>query len=378
MNQEHPQPSAVEYENGDPDSWAETPASSKSVEMEYEGDHVKRNELGFGEFRDDTFKHKDSDQWNGSGKYDNQRLAAVQRKAAFVERLARTLLRTADEKLLEEQMIDLMALPAQSVIASLKRLDQISPNALTRDQKYRRALACCKLSQNVLPDGVDADTIQRMASVFMSIDDPTLKEILKISAQARIAQADCEDDKKEVQAQEVKEPEEVTSTEHQTDDDGNMSASDVSMLDQMLADEACVPVPTMVAPVPPVPAPELTELFQSPMPPVPMAAPVAAGNDEEPDAVQTQMASSGFAISLDDDEDDDSGRTAGDNQDLSDLFADNPEVQAQREIVAAERAQSGYGGKPVARTASTGARKLGQMRAAPVPTDELSNLWDRP
>jgi hypothetical protein len=77
MNQEHPQPSATDYENGDPDSWNETPTTNKNVEAEYEGDHVKRNELGFGEFRDDTWKHKDSDKWNDGKKYDNSKTAAA-------------------------------------------------------------------------------------------------------------------------------------------------------------------------------------------------------------------------------------------------------------------------------------------------------------
>jgi hypothetical protein len=44
MNQEHPQPSPVDYENGNPDSWAETPVpgDKMSVNAEYEGDHEIR------------------------------------------------------------------------------------------------------------------------------------------------------------------------------------------------------------------------------------------------------------------------------------------------------------------------------------------------
>src|ERR1700675_2567972 len=96
MNQEQPQPSPVEYESGDPDSWAETPTTNKNVEMDYEGDHVKRNEVGFGELRKDTFDHKDSKEWGGSGKYDNAREAAVLRKSSFALDLSRELLRTND------------------------------------------------------------------------------------------------------------------------------------------------------------------------------------------------------------------------------------------------------------------------------------------
>src|SRR5271170_2545065 len=72
MNQEHPQPSATEYESGNPDSWAESWHGYGDVEAEYENGHVKRNELNFAEFRDNTWKHKDSDNWHsGKGNYDN-------------------------------------------------------------------------------------------------------------------------------------------------------------------------------------------------------------------------------------------------------------------------------------------------------------------
>jgi hypothetical protein len=65
---------------------------------------------------------------------------------------------------------------------------------------------------------------------------------------------------------------------------------------------------------------------------------------------------------------------------LEALFADDPEVQAQREIMAAGRNQvqraAGYGD----RTASTkGAKKLGSVRAASkaAPEASLESLWDR-
>src|SRR5271157_5933691 len=72
MNQEHPDAKPIDYESGDPDSWAESLHGSEDWEKEYEGGHVKRNELNFAEFRDNTFKHKDSDNWHSSkGTYDN-------------------------------------------------------------------------------------------------------------------------------------------------------------------------------------------------------------------------------------------------------------------------------------------------------------------
>jgi hypothetical protein len=67
---------------------------------------------------------------------------------------------------------------------------------------------------------------------------------------------------------------------------------------------------------------------------------------------------------------------------LDNLFADDPEVQAQREIQAAEAEQtareSGFG--PDVRTASTGAKKLGRVQADKAPNQDtaLENLWERP
>jgi hypothetical protein len=84
-------------------------------------------------------------------------------------------------------------------------------------------------------------------------------------------------------------------------------------------------------------------------------------------------------ISFDDDEPE--ARVAsGDN--IDDLFADDPEVQAQRQIKASEQEQRARaGGFAVSRTASSkGAKKIGQVRKAqPASVDQaLENLWERP
>jgi hypothetical protein len=66
---------------------------------------------------------------------------------------------------------------------------------------------------------------------------------------------------------------------------------------------------------------------------------------------------------------------------IDDLFADDPEVLAQRQIRAAELEQKAReGGFAVGRTASAGAKKLGAVkRDQTVSVDKtLENLWDRP
>ena len=152
-------------------------------------------------------------------------------------------------------------------------------------------------------------------------------------------------------------------------DDCGMSAEDFSMLDNMLQQEG--------QPVPAQPVGELTELFegvpQAPMMGDPMAVPAMPA-----------MASQGPDIDITFGDDEGEARTASteDTSSLDSLFADDPEVQAQREIVAAQQEQrvreGGY--TPGSRTASAGgARKLGNVRGGKVNVDEdLANLWDRP
>jgi hypothetical protein len=94
------------------------------------------------------------------------------------------------------------------------------------------------------------------------------------------------------------------------------------------------------------------------------------------------MASGSPEIRFDDD-DDGEGHVAGDESQLNDLFSDNPEVVAQRELVAAQQEQTarenGYG-PVVGRTASQGAKKLGHVQAPTRQTVEadLESIWDRP
>jgi len=412
MNQEHPQPSPVEYEFGSPDEWAETPANSDPhVKKEYEGDHVKRNEVGFGEFRDDTWSHKDSDQWGGKGKYDNAR-AAAERKAFAVERLARVLLRSNDEKLVEAQACDLMALPGPVIASTLRRLDQVSPDALPKQVKFRRALACCKLAARLLPENPKEEHVEHIAAMFMKVDDPTLKEILKtvkvaleeekpegLEPEKKDATVSSEEkgkeppkaEKAEGKAEEEEEEEEEEGGEEETasaatdstatdsaatdsaatdsastTECGCMDAEIKSMLQQLLQQESQEAAPGALPS--PSPAPELTDLFEQPpaeVTPMPGPSPMMAAT-ATPDITF--------------DEDDSEGRTASDKDtsDLDNLFSDDPEVQAHREIKASEQEQimreTGF-----VRMASTGAKKIGQVQVSKVKQEaSLENLWERP
>jgi hypothetical protein len=246
MNQEHPDASPIDYESGDPDSWAESWHGYGDVEAEYEGGHVKRNELNFAEFRDNTWKHKDSDNWHsGKGTYDNvkdgegkfentsgkstgekagrtyeagtqggaapsttstimatDRRDMAERKAKAVERIVRAALRTSNEKLIEDVAIGYMGMPDHVVVATLRALDAVSPDALTQENKMRRALACTKLSARLLGDKATEKQVEVLASTFMTIDDPTLRNILGQLAAARVAQQ--QDDEQEQDDQQGK------------------------------------------------------------------------------------------------------------------------------------------------------------------------------
>lgn len=419
MNQDHPQPGVLDYESGSPDSWAETPTGNENVAPEYEGERVKRTEIGLGEFREDTFG-KDRE-W-GDHKYENKTAAqkAATRKAGAAERVARAILRTTDEKAVGNQALDLMHLPAKSLIATCKRLDQVSPDALPKEAKYKRAFVCCKLAARILgftetdiASGTKKSELnQKLAGVLMTVDDPTLKAILGHVAASRAVAAD--DDESDDDG------DDTAATKGETDkgddegdeagrkaidapaasgiaptggidtgidapvgakpgvaippsiapamdgDDGCMCPEDMQMLDQMLHQELGPAVPAQ-------PVGELTELFEE------GPAPAA------PEMAIPAMASQGPEIEISfGDEGEGKGRTASE-QDLGaldSLFDDDPEVQAQREIVAAQQEQAVREGGYVAgsRTASaSGARKLGRVQAGKGNVDqELEGLWDRP
>ena len=369
MNQDHPQPTPVDYVNGDPDSWAETPVSGDkmSVNAEYDGAQVKRNELGFGEFRDDTFKHKDSDQWNGKGKYDNTKVAA-ERKASACERLARATLRTANSQLIEGAAIDFMALPDRSIVAMLKRLDAVSPDALPQQAKFKRALACTKLAARLLGSAANSDNVERLGSVMMTIDDPTLKSMVRTIASARVAegqQEEQQDDDGQVAGQ---------GDDQQDDDDQQQQEShglnpnEQAMLSDMLSEEgggagaACPPCPPGASGAPGAPGAaqpmdDLSALFSG----APQGAPpgeISFDGDDDVAPTQTSMAS-----------------------DLDAIFADDPEVQAQRQIASARSEAMGrdsFTGRVA--SANNGAKKLGTVKkSASTSVDQvLETLWERP
>ena len=414
MNQEHPQPSPVDYENGSPDSWAETPVpgDKMTVNAEYDGDHVKRNEIGMGEFRDDTWKHKDSDKWDGPGKYDNAKVAA-ERKAHGAERLARAMLRTSNDKVVEDVALELMALPDRAMAAALRSIDKVSTESMPQEARLRRAMACTKLSSRLLGDSATEQHVEKLATLFMTVDDPTLKGMLKVVASVHVAQQQeqQEEEEEEQQGQQGQQQEEEQEEEEQqgqqsqqqqqqsqqqqqqsqqqqgqqqqsqqeqqsqqqqgqqqeqeeeeeeqeaTSAEGCMPASDMALLDQMLHQEMAEHGG----------GDDLSALFQAapaPAAPVPMIPGIAGDT----------------GISFDDDEPD--ARTASSGDELDALFADDPEVQAQRQIKAAEQEQSARaGGYSVGRTASSkGAKKIGQVRKAqPASVDQaLETLWDRP
>ncbi len=487
MNQEHPQPSPIDYESGNPDTWAESQHGYSDVEDEYENGHVKRNELNFAEFRENTWKHKDSDVWHsGKGNYDNVKdgegkfenpsgkssgespgrsyeaaggrsREAAGRKAKAVERIARAFLRTSNEKLVEAQALDLLTMPDHLVVATLKRLDAVSPDSLTPDSKNRRALACTKLAARLLGDAVPDEKIEVLASTIMGIDDPTLKSILRQVATARVAQQEEEEEQgsaartsqqqqeeeeqqegrtsqQEEQGQEGSPPppppaktgqqeqEQQTSQQQQQQSqeqqqaqqqqEGNaLPPQELALLDQMLKEEMgqCAP---MAPGAPGAPAgDDLTALFEAAPAPV-MAPPVAApamassfdysdvtfGDDDEMDLPPNNVASvapataaapataprsqSVQALLASAPPVQQAPAVAGVDPELTDLFSDHPEVQAQREITAAAQEQQvREGGFQVGRTASSkGARKIGQVvRGKPANVDQvLENIWDRP
>lgn len=404
MNQDHPQPSPVEYENGDPDSWAETPAGNQYIYDGYdggEGGSEARNEVGFVEFKPETFKHKDSDSWNGSGKYDNAKVSAVtsaMKKANLATKLARATLRTSSEVLIKKQASDYMNLPDSVLTESLQRVNQASFIHLPEAARYKRSLACCKLATKVLSSyEPNESAIEKLARAFMEVDDPTLKNIFSTLAsieanEAVVAASDEDEDAEETTSSmlsqaggddEDEDDTEVASSDEDEDDtEVAASADDEDEADVTAgADESCGVEPAEMAMLDEMisedgggqPSGNLADLFSlfgdAPAPAAPQMGPVVP------------VHSVGSEISFSDDSE---TRTAsfGDPNELMNIFNDDEEVRAQRDIVAAHHEQaareSGYAG--VSKTASSGAKRLGNVRSGAPSSDGdlLESIWERP
>lgn len=107
-------------------------------------------------------------------------------KAMAIERITRSLLRTSKENLVLEVATSLMGMPDRTVVTCLRALDNISPDALSTESKTKRLLDCTKLAVRLVGDESSDKTIENLSATFMTIDDPTLKSILKqVAAAAR-------------------------------------------------------------------------------------------------------------------------------------------------------------------------------------------------
>src|SRR5512135_3326187 len=473
MNQEHPDAKPTDYENGDPDSWAESWHGYGDVEQEYEGGHVKRNELNFAEMLDNTYKHKDSDHWHsgkgnydnvkdGEGKFENQsgkssgekagrtyeaagRPAVAghlrdmaEQKARAVERITRAMLRTSNDKLIEDVAMGYMGMPDRLIVATLRALDAVSPDALTPENKTRRAMACTKLAARLIGDDAADRQLEQLASTLMTVDDPTLKSILKQVASARIAQQQQEEEEEQQQQQgqqqqgqqqqgqqqqgqqqqqqgQQQQGQQQQQQGQQQQQQGQQQQSQQEQAQQRFMqqqqgqqqmygqqqeqeeEEEEQGAHHMGGDLPPaelqmldqmlkeemgqqgIPAgDDLTALFEAaPAPAAPVAPVMASAPGATPD------------ISFDDDDEVAAptgvaaAQVAAQGDELDSLFGDNEEVQAQRQIKAAEQEQQAREGgfAPIGRTASTkGVKKIGQVqRGKPAAVDQvLENIWDRP
>ncbi|HQP38207.1 MAG TPA: hypothetical protein PLI95_23645, partial [Polyangiaceae bacterium] len=353
----NPQPSVTEYENGDPSAWAEDVNSGSSVEKEYAGGAVKRNDIGFPEFRDDTWNHAGTRPWGKGGQYDNAKLAATQRKAEACERVARALLRTTDEKMIEETALDLMNLPSKSLVATLKRMDQTSPASLPENARFRRALACTKLSALILSEQAEENAIERLASLFNSLDDVTLKSILNVVASARVAAEEGEDEGDKEPNGDKKDDD--NKKEPPKEEKPVLTDADLEAIKEVVQEvEAAEEAAEEAGENGEEGVEDLQQLFE--------------GGEEGEGAPAAPAAPGAPPVDITFDEGEPEGKPAM-ASDLSGLF-DTEDSLAQRELTAAQKTSFGQ------RTASSkGAKKLGQVQAPKASVDEnLESLWERP
>src|SRR5579863_2929432 len=145
MNQVHPDPTPVQYESGDPSTWAEDVMPYDTWKQDY----MPRNEIGEGAMRHETFDHRSVHMWDDTGHpYDNptksdmtpkavgasvrasmanrMKLAKVlEAKAEKCIRIATEMLgEEANEKAVEAQAFALMGLNEEALDTTLENLKQ--------------------------------------------------------------------------------------------------------------------------------------------------------------------------------------------------------------------------------------------------------------
>jgi hypothetical protein len=129
MNQERKQPAPDAYVIGGPSDFAEDVHRPSPNDRE-----LGRNEIGLPNMSEWDMNHKDVDEWNSDGPYDNQKqahmdkeaardvFARIEKKAYQCVKIAQALLPTASNSTIEEQAYEFMSLPDSVVVATCLRL----------------------------------------------------------------------------------------------------------------------------------------------------------------------------------------------------------------------------------------------------------------
>jgi myosin heavy subunit len=188
------QPAADEYLTGGPSDFAEDVHPSSSWKGEYADGTTKRNEIGMPEMR--------------SANLDSE---AVARKANLCVRLARQMLRTASESLIEDQALSLMYLPDTELAATAVRLaaqdeqDQEEAEQAQDEQEQKQAKDAGKVPPQFLEhmkekkedaDDKDeekkeakkaSDLMQQAASALQAGDQQQLQAAIQQMVQQQLA-----------------------------------------------------------------------------------------------------------------------------------------------------------------------------------------------
>ena len=130
MNQDHlsQQPAADAYVTGGPSEFAEDVHPPEGTwKAEESGGETKRNEIGMPEFRGDTFKNAGLDE------------ETLNKKAEVCIKVAREMLPTAAEAVVEDQAYALMHLPDVELVETHARLakGKVPPEFLEQQQKMK-------------------------------------------------------------------------------------------------------------------------------------------------------------------------------------------------------------------------------------------------
>ncbi len=197
MNQDHlqQQPSATKYETGGPSEFAEdVHESGDTWKAEYQGDEVRRNEIGMPEFRPDTFKTAEDHDF-------------LVKKADLAVEVARSMLgKTASDETVVAQALSFMTMSNEELINTANRManddeEEDEEEAEADEEEAEAKEQQAQAQQQKAQGQQQAKQAQQQEEKEAEEQDEEMKQAKKAQQQEEKKEAEEQEEKKQAQGQ---------------------------------------------------------------------------------------------------------------------------------------------------------------------------------